>query len=1059
MTRTLTLALLLLAALPLRAELPVQSLAVFPEQVKLGGPRQSMHLIVTGVRGPGRELVDLTHSAKITTLDRKIVVVNDGIISPRGNGRTVIVVQAGGLEKRIAVAVTGQDRPEPISFMHEVLPAFTKQGCNAGACHGSPSGKGGFRLSLRGYLAELDEATLIREAMGRRVNRHDPEQSLLLLKPLMRIAHDGDLRLKPSAPAYRVLRGWIAEGCASDRNSASACNKIEVFPKSRELHAPHRRQQLVVLAHFADGSVRDVTCLVDFSSTDESVARINASGLVECRGRGETALLARFEEHIAVCNLTYLEEVEGFRWPELAEHNYIDRIVHAKLRKLQIPPSELCGDAEFVRRVYLDLLGVLPTVTEVKAFLEDKNADKRTQLIDRLLARPEFAEFWAMKWADLFQVKASKLSPTGVEKFHGWLVEAARNNMPYDRFARELLTAKGSTFANPPANYFRASADTQRRAENTAQLFLGVRIQCARCHNHPYDRWTQDNYYGLGAFFHPVELKAMGPSGEMEVMVVKKKEMMQPGTGQPAHPWLPHQGQVQVKEGQDGRNIFVDWLARPENPYFAHVEVNRIWAHLFGRGIVDPVDDFRESNPAAHAELLDALAADFIKSGYDRRHMIRTVVRSRVYQLSSRAHALNRDDEKYFSHARARLLGAEVLLDALCQVTDVPERYAGRPAGTRAVQLPAPDQGHDFLKVFGQPGRESVCSCERSGEPNLSQALELLSGERIEGKLRAAGSRLARHFDDPEKRLSAAGRPPRAGLALWLDARNGVTHPGQRVAAWKDRQRGLSFSQGKGELQPIFIERGPGGWPALRFDGKTLLHHETESVLPAGQPRTILVVGQASEAGPGGSLFAFRRGKPTFVGQQTLHQGRYYVYTDGANANGNSTLAANTINEIRQPFVAAYLAPGAGKKLSVHLNADVKNVTQPGNIGNDDGQPGFTVGNREDYAGYGWHGDISEILIYDRVLAADELEQAGTYLSTKYRLASKYPVKPIEVAADAQADRALITELYLAALSRYPTDQELASIDAHLRASSDRRRGLEDLFWAVLNSKEFLFQH
>ncbi len=480
------------------------------------------------------------------------------------------------------------------------------------------------------------------------------------------------------------------------------CVKIEVYPHKRVLHRPAHTQQLLVLAHFSDGTLRDVTRQAVFSTSNDAVATADGQGWVVGLGRGEAAILARYLEHVETAGLTFLHDVPGYRWPNLPENNYVDRLVFEKLRQMQIVPSELCTDEDFIRRVFLDVVGALPSVEKTEAFLASTSPGKRSELVAGLLERPEYAEFWALKWADVLRLRNGRMTVAGVHKFHSWLVRAVRSNMPYDRFARELLTADGSTFSNPPANYYRAAADANDCTEITSQLFLGIRIQCAKCHNHPFERWTQDNYYGIGAFFQRVQRKKIGPQ-ELVIWNAREGEIVQPRTGKQLKPWLPLVGPIDLPAEEDRRGALVAWLTEADNPFFARVAVNRLWSHLAGRGIVDPVDDFRDSNPPANAPLLDALAHDFAEHGFDCKHMIRTITDSRTYQLSSRKHELNKDDVVYFSHARTRLLSAEQLLDALCRVTSVDEKYTGLPAGTRAVELPSPDVASGFMRTFGRP--------------------------------------------------------------------------------------------------------------------------------------------------------------------------------------------------------------------------------------------------------------------------------------------------------------------------------------------------------------------
>jgi hypothetical protein len=723
------------AAKPVAAR--IVRIEVQPTTIRFTAPRQYMHLVVTGEQADGR-LVDLSRTAVWKSSDSKVARIENGLVTPAGNGAAKLSLSVAGQTAEVAVKAENQQTPEVISFESGVLPALTKQGCNQGACHGSPSGKGGFRLSLRAYDPVLDTLTLVREAYTRRVDMIQPEASLLLAKPLMKVPHGGGRRIKVDDFSYEVLREWIAQGCRPDPEGAAQCLKIDVYPTQRELHRPADAQQLLVLGHFSDGTVRDISKLADYLSSDDAVATVDADGLVTSRDRGETTVLVRYQDKTATSALTFLADVPGFKWNNPPAANFIDQIVWEKLERLQILPSELCSDEEFVRRVYLDVIGLLPTIAETERFLNDKRSDKRAALIDELLARQEFAPFWAMKWADLLRVRKAKVSEPGVFKFQRWLEQAVRENIPYDQFAKQLLTASGSTLTNPAANFYRTAADVNDCTETASQLFLGARMQCAKCHNHPFERWTQDNYYGIAAFFTRVQRKKTAVDEDLVIWAARSGEITQPRTGKTMKPWAPQKGELDLPGGDDRREAFAAWLTNPDNPYFARVEVNRLWGHLLGRGIVEPVDDFRDSNPAAHPALLDALAADFVKHGYDRKHVIRTILNSRVYQLSSRSTDFNRKDVKYFSHARTRMLSAEQLLDAVCQVTGVPEKYAGLPAGTKAIQLPSPDVENAFLKTFGQPARETACACERAGESNLSQALQMINGPLIHGKLRDA---------------------------------------------------------------------------------------------------------------------------------------------------------------------------------------------------------------------------------------------------------------------------------------------------------------------------------
>jgi hypothetical protein len=727
------------------------ALLVQPEAITLNGPRSMQQVIVTGRYADG-SVRDLTPFCELSIEAADVASLNGGFLLPKKNGVTNLVVKAGGQTVKAPLTVKDFDKPQPVSFRNELIAALNVGGCNAGACHGTPSGKNGFKLSLRGYDPAADYVQLTRDVLGRRADRQHPDDSLILLKALGRIPHEGGQRYVPSSVPARAMRDWLTEGLRDDPPNLPAIKSIEVLPGARVLKDPARWQQLAVQAHLSDGSVRDVTRLTVFSSSDSGVAEVNNTGLVEFRQSGEVAILCRYLEQLHSIRLTYLEPRKGFVWPNPPENNYVDKLVFAKLKMLSLPPSELCSDQEFARRAYLDLCGVLPTTEEVRTFLADTRSDKRARLIDALLERPEYADFWTLKWSDVFRSSRKTIQVKGIYVFQKWLRGHLARNTGFDEVVRELLTADGNTFANPPANYYRIARDPQNLAETTVQLFFGIRMQCAKCHNHPFEKWTQDDYYSTAAFFARVKQKKdafePGPNpqtpGAEVIYSDRAGEVTQPRTGKVMAPKFLGGAVPALPPGKDRRQVFADWLTSANNPFFARSTVNRIWYHLNGKGIVDPVDDFRDSNPSANDELLDALAKDFVEHQFDAKHLIRVIMNSRTYQLSAQGNEFNKDDAKYFSHAVTKLLSAEQLLDALCQVTEVPEKFAGMPLGTRAAQLPDGEVNHPFLKTFGQPARELACECEREGDSNLAQALQLINGPTVNEKMRNANNRIGR---------------------------------------------------------------------------------------------------------------------------------------------------------------------------------------------------------------------------------------------------------------------------------------------------------------------------
>ncbi len=662
----------------------------------------------------------------------------------------------------VPLLLAGIAGAQEVSFRNEVMAVLSRGGCNAGACHGNLNGKGGFKLSLRGENSAADYLALTRDTMARRVDPQRPADSLILLKAIAAVPHEGGKRFSVDSIEYDLLRRWIAAGIRPDADDTPTLRSLEVTPTQQFLVEPVDHIALKVKATFSDGSQRDVTRLAVFEPSN-LLTRVDAEGIASRERFGETAVLVRYLNRQATAQLAWVPERKGFVWKDVPEANFIDRHVFAKLQLLRMQPSELASDSVFLRRVYLDTLGVLPNADEVRAFLADPRSDKRTRLIDVLLERPEFADFWALKWSDLLRNEEKVLDRKGVAVFHQWIRQSLADGKPLNEFARELIAARGSTYADPPANFYRALRDPQVRAEAVAQVFLGIRLQCARCHNHPFDRWTQDDYYGLSAFFPRVQYRIVDNArrdkldthefdGEQIVWLAREGEVKHPRTGDSVHPRFPGTGRA--TDDEDRVQALADWIARPDNPFFARTQVNRVWFHLMGRGLVEPNDDFRASNPAVNGPLLDALTKDFVEHHFDLRQLVRTILKSRTYQLSAVPNDSNRDDESNCSHAVVRGLQAEQLLDGLTHVTGVPVKFNGYPEGTRAGQLPAvsmirgkdrrSSDGERFLSTFGKPERSLTCECERSEDATLAQAFQMVSGELLHRMLSEPNNRLGR---------------------------------------------------------------------------------------------------------------------------------------------------------------------------------------------------------------------------------------------------------------------------------------------------------------------------
>lgn len=725
----------------------VSGVRVDPTEITLNGLRDQQQLLVSGTLANGSgETADLTRDAQYESLTPTIALVSpQGVIVPRGQGKAVIVVRYAGEEHKISVVVDGVGDGERVDFRTDVIAALSRAGCNQGACHGSPQGKGGFRLSLRGFDPALDFDTLTKEYSSRRTNVQDADRSLILLKAIGVTPHQGGIRFRATDPEYQVLRTWIHQGCqqiAAKRTLTS----LEVIPSQRRLPESRPKQQLIALAHFSDGTVRDVTHLACFSATDERVGTISREGVAEFHNTAETTYLVRYLDKVAGSRLMFVRHDAGyaFNGPEAA--NAVDEHVFRRQKLLQIQPAPVSTDDVFLRRVFLDVIGTLPTADEARAFLDSKEPDKRAKLIDQLLQREEFAPFWALKWADLMRGSDVTISQRGVFNFHRYLVDAFREDRPFTNFARETLTGLGNTLHHPEANFFRAARTPDDMAEAMAQLFLGVRIGCAKCHNHPFESITQTDYYGFAAYFARVKFKGTQFGLDDEIVYLDRQgDVRNPLNNQIVPPAAFGQSE-ELPPTADRRKALVGWLTAEGNPYFARSITNRIWFHLFGRGIVEPVDDFRETNPPSNPELLDALSADFAKHGYRLRPILRQILNSKTYQLAANGATqspLAGDPEKYFSKSQIRMLTGEQILDAISQSTGVPAEFEGYPPGTRAIELAEGTVSHAFLQAFSKPVRDTTCECARDSDPSISQVIHLLNSPEILGNLSRDTGRIA----------------------------------------------------------------------------------------------------------------------------------------------------------------------------------------------------------------------------------------------------------------------------------------------------------------------------
>ena len=720
---------------------------VSPPVVTLQGNDARGQLLVTqGDAAGGSQSADLTSQATYASSQPLIVTVSPtGRLLARGNGSANLTITVGTTSRTVPVSVAGIDPLAKVGFNESVMPILSRAGCNAGACHASQYGKGGFKLSVFGFAPEDDHKAIVRERFGRLANSVNPAESLFLQKPTSEAIHEGGRRLEKGSIDYQILERWLAAGAPGPSGAANPVTDLKVHPP-RRVGARGFNQQLQVIATFADGKARDVTHWARFDSMDDSVLTVNADGLVRTIGKGQGTAMIRFGGHSAISMfiVPYADSADLGAWKD---NNFIDTLAAAKFREIGIPPSGLCDDATFLRRAFLDVTGTLPSVEQAKTFLASTDPAKRQKLVDLLLGLTgdpklnvhdnDYAAYWALKWSDLIRSNSAAIGEQGMWALNNWLKTSFRENKPFDKIVRELVTAKGSTFSNGPANYFRIASNPPDLTEATTQLFLGVRLQCAKCHNHPYEPFSQTDYYAFAAFFARVGNKASQEfglfGGETVIMNQAGGEVSHPRTGKILPP-TPLRGKP-VTETNDRRQSLADWMTAKDNNYFARNLVNRMFAYLMGRGLVEPIDDMRGTNPASNPELLDALAKEFIRTGYDQKQLIRLILNSRLYQLDSQPLPGNAADVKFHSHYHVKRIPAEPLLDAIDSATGVRTKFEKVPLGTKAIELPDAKYNNYFLSAFGKPRREAVCECERVSEPNLAQALHTLNGDMIETKI------------------------------------------------------------------------------------------------------------------------------------------------------------------------------------------------------------------------------------------------------------------------------------------------------------------------------------
>lgn len=729
-------------------------IAILPSSVSITGPHYSQRLLVEGTFLDGHQ-EDLTSKATLAISNPDLGTLNnDHVFSPIADGQATITAALRDHRATAPLTVSAFSTANKWSFRNDVLPVMTKVGCNSGPCHGAAAGKNGFKLSLRGYDPIADYYALTHQALGRRTNRMQPARSLILLKPTATIPHGGGRRFSVESTEFDVISGWIAQGMPAPREADPRVTGIQVLPHEASL-STGAEQQLIVQAVYSDGHTSDVTHWAKFDSGDEGVATVDNDGHVTMHGYGEAPVTVWYQSHVAFSRLRipFPNKIAGTVFLKSPRHNYIDDLVLNHLRVLHIPPSPQAADSEFIRRAYLDAAGILPSPAEVEKFLNDSSPDKRNRLIDDLIKRPEFVDYWTYKWSDLLLVSSNHLSNDEMWSYYRWIRQSVATDKPWNQFATEIITANGNTLENGAGNYWVIHRDPLDISENMAQAFMGINISCAHCHNHPLAKWTQKDYYGMANLFARVRLKTFSDSGfrpgvgvlfnNVTVYSAPTGEFMDDRLMIPLPPKPLDAVALATNAPGDTRAYFAKWLTSDQNPFFARNIVNRVWRNFMGRGLIEPVDDLRDTNPATNEELLDALVRDFVAHHYDVDYLIRTIMQSAAYQASSKPLKGNAGDDTYCSHFLIRRLPAEVLLDAFSQVTQTAEKFEGYPAGTRGLQLPDTAVKSYFLTAFGRPERQQTRESERSSVPTITQALHIINGETLNDKLRAPNSSIA----------------------------------------------------------------------------------------------------------------------------------------------------------------------------------------------------------------------------------------------------------------------------------------------------------------------------
>lgn len=1086
-------------------------LEVVPAQIAFKSPFDYAQLVVTGVTASG-ERIDVTRMVE-RRIPELLTATTGGLVRPRGNGQAKLSLSLAGKSVEIPVEVKLPDQPIEVSFVRDVMPVLSKLGCNAGTCHGGQAGKNGFKLSLRGYDPEFDHLALTDDHEGRRFNRAAPDQSLMLLKPAGVVPHVGGMLMRQGEPAYEVLRAWIAQGAKLDLK-APRVTKIDIFPKNPVLPLPGAKQQMRIVATYADGQERDVSAEAFIESSSTETALVDKLGLATAVRRGEAALLARFEGVYTATTLIVMGDRSGYVWQPAPQHNAIDQLVDEKLKSMKLLPSELCTDTEFVRRLYLDLTGLPPTAEDVRAFVADPrpSREKRDALIDRLVGSADYVEHWTNKWADLLQVNRKFLGEPGAKALREWIRKALAENLPYDLFAYRILTASGSTIENPPAAYFKILRTPGDAMENTTQLFLAIRFNCNKCHDHPFERWTQDNYYHLAAYFSQVERRedpkyrnqkiggtaVEGATPLVEVIAdAKAGEVTHERTGKTTPPEFPFTHAALPAKDAPRREQLAKWITAKENPYFARSYVNRLWSYLLGVGLIEPVDDIRAGNPPTNPALLDWLTNEFVNSGFNVQHIVKTICKSRTYQLSIKTNRWNEGDEVNYSHALARRLPAEVLYDAIHRVTGSVSKLPGLPAGARAAQLldSNVEIPSAFLDVFGKPPRESACECERGSGMMLGPVLNLVNGPIVADALADPANRLNHLVDTiaddgklaDEIFLAVLNRLPTAtekDAAIRALRSGGASHAKlmleyyQRVDAFHAYEQELIRKQPEWEQS---IRQAASHWSwlkpssAVSQKGATMTIHSDHSITVTGKnaaPDLYAVTLELPEA------------KISGLRLEALADAKLPAKGPGRAPNGN--FVVNEVKVAVQPPPVEFVffghkfkaQPAAGTPLALQnaqatFSQDGYSITQAIDNNPDSGWAIVPQTGKTHAAAFEFKTSLQARKGDRLVVTIDQRYPGGAHNLGKFRWSATTSAPPLKLAGPPERIVAIVgkkpserTPQEQDELSAYHQvqDPELArrrgEMERHPKPPRDPRHvGAQDLAWALINSPEFLFNH